>query len=188
MKELQDKILKDGVILGNDILVVGRFLNQNVDIHLLKHMAEEVKKHFNCHVDRVLTAEASGIPFATAVAMEYGCDMLFAKKTVSSNLSGNIVKTTIKSYTRNTETTLILNKDYVNPGEKVLIVDDFLALGSASTALLDLAKKASLDVVGFSFCVEKKYQNGGNKLRELGYDCFSLASIEYMDKEKIMFN
>ena len=188
MRELEEKILKEGVILENDVLVVGRFLNQNVDVALLKHMAQEVKKHFNTNIDRILTVEASGIPFATAIALEYGCDMLFAKKTASSNLKGNIIKTKIKSYTRDTETNLILNEDYVNRGERVLIVDDFLALGNASLALLDLARQAGLNVVGFSICVEKEFQNGGNKIRDLGYDCFSLASIKYMDNEKIIFN
>ena len=188
MNELENKILKDGIILDNDVLVVGRFLNQNIDITLLKDMAKEVKKHFNTKVDRILTIEASGIPFATAVAMEYGCDMIFAKKSLSSNVIGNIAVTTVKSFTKKTETNLILNKDYVNHDERVLIVDDFLANGNAAKSLLELAKQADLNVVGFSFCVEKEYQNGGNELRKLGYDCYSLASVKHMEKGKIIFN
>ena len=188
MRALEEKILKDGVILGNDILVVGRFLNQNIDVSLLKEMVRDVKKHFDTHIDRVLTVEASGIPFATAVALEYGCDMIFAKKSLSSNLSGNIIKTTVKSYTRNKIFDLSINKDYVNRGERVLIVDDFLAEGNAAMALLDLAKQAELEVVGFSFCVEKEFQNGGKKIRDLGYDCYSLASIKKMNKDEIIFN
>lgn len=188
MKELEERIKSDALILGHDVLIVAGFLNHNIDIELLKRMAKEVKKHFNTKIDRILTVEASGIPFATAIAMEYGCDIMFAKKTMSSNLVGNVLVTKIYSYTHQTESNLVINKDYVNKGERVLLVDDFLALGNASLALLELAKKAELDVVGFSVCVEKEYQGGGNKLRELGYDVYSLASIKHMEKNKIEFN
>lgn len=187
MKELEEKILKDGKILDNDILVVGAFLNQNIDINLLKSMAKEVKAHFDVKVDKVLTVEASGLPFATAIAMEYGCDMIFAKKSLTSNVKGNVVSAPLKSFTHKNEVNIFINKDYVKPKDKVLIVDDFLALGNACMALLDLSRQADLDVVGFSVCVEKEYQDGGNKLREMGYDVFSLARIKSMDKNKIVF-
>ena len=187
MRELEEKILKDGKVLDNDILVVGAFLNQNIDIALLKSMAKEVRSHFDTKVDKVLTVEASGLPFATAVAMEYGCDMIFAKKSMTSNLSGNIAKASLSSYTHKNEVNIVLNKDYVKPKDRVLIVDDFLALGNAFKALLELANSAEMEVVGFSACVEKEYQNGGNQLREMGYDVFSLAKIKSMKEKKIVF-
>ena len=93
----------------------------------------------------------------------------------------------LKSFTHKNEVNIVINKDYVKPKEKVLIVDDFLALGNACLALLDLSRQADLEVVGFSVCVEKEYQKGGNKLREMGYDVFSLARIKSMDKNKIIF-
>jgi len=188
MKELEEKIVKDGITFGDDVLIVAGFLNHNIEINLLRKMAKEVRNHFNTKIDRILTVEASGIPFATAIAMEYNCDMLFAKKTMSSNLAGNILSTRIFSYTHKTESNLVINKDYVKKGERVLIVDDFLAKGNASLALLELAKQAGLEVVGFSMCIEKEYQGGGKALRDLGYDCFSLASIKSMKDGKIVFN
>ena len=188
MKDVEERIKKTGLIFDNDVLVVAHFLNHNVDIKLLKKMANEVKKHFDTKIDRILTVEASGIPFATAIAMEYGCDMLFAKKTKTSNLPDNVLSTKIFSYTHKEESNLVIAKNYVNEGERVLIVDDFMATGNASLALLELAKKAKLDVVGFSVCVEKEYQGGGNKIRKLGYDCYSLASIKKMANGEIEFN
>ena len=188
MKELEERIKNSGIVLDNDVLVVAHFLNHNVDINLLKKMAKDVKKHFNTKIDRILTVEASGIPFATAVAMEYGCDMLFAKKTKTSNLSDDILRTRIFSYTHQEESNLVIAKNCVNKGERILIVDDFMATGNASLALLDLAKQAGLEVVGFSVCVEKEYQQGGNEIRKLGYDCYSLASIKKMKPGEIIFN
>lgn len=187
MKELEQKILEDGKLLEGDILVVGSFLNQNVDINLLTAMAKDVKKHFDVKVDKVLTIEASGLPFATAVAIEYGCDMVFAKKSATSNLSGNIIKAHLVSYTHKNEVEIFVNKDYLNEGENILIVDDFLAYGNAFMGLLDIAKAAGQNIVGFAAEIEKEYQNGGNKLRELGYDVYSLARIKDMSNGKIIF-
>ena len=188
MKELEERIKNSGIVLDNDVLVVANFLNHNVDTKLLKKMALDVKNHFNTKIDRIITVEASGIPFATAIAMEYDCDMLFAKKTQTSNLKDDILKTRIYSYTHKIESNLVISKNCVNKGEKVLIVDDFMATGNASLALLDLCDQAGLEVVGFAVCVEKEYQQGGNKIRNLGYDCYSLASIKEMKDGNIIFN
>lgn len=187
MRELEEKIIKYGEILPGDILKVGSFLNQRIDIKLLTNMAKEVKKHFSTKVDKILTLEASGIPLATAVAIEYQKDMIFAKKAKTSNLSGNLIKSKVDSYTHNNSTEVFTNKEFFTMGENVLVIDDFLAYGSALEALFDLVNQAGANIVGAAVSIEKEYQNGGNKLRDKGYDIFSLAKIEYMDEKTIKF-
>lgn len=187
MRELEKKIIEFGEILPGDILKVGSFLNQQIDVKLLTDMAKEVKNHFSTKVDKILTIEASGLPLATAVAIEYQEPMIFAKKGKTSNLSGNIIKSSVHSYTHNNDVEIFTNKDYFNSNENVLIVDDFLAHGSAVKALIDLVKQANAKVVGIACSIEKEYQNGGNELRAQGIDVFSLAKIEYMDDKSIRF-
>ena len=187
MKELEEKILKFGQILPGDILKVGSFLNQKIDIKLLTEMAQEVKKHFDCKVDKILTIEASGLPLATAVAILYQKDMIFAKKTKTANLSGALIKASVESYTHKESVEIFTNKEYFQKGDNVLVVDDFLAHGSALKALFKLVNQAGANVVGAAVSIEKEYQNGGNELRGLGYDIFSLATIEYMDDKTIKF-
>ena len=187
MKELEEKILKDGIILPGDILKVGSFLNQRIDIKLLSAMAKEVKKHFGDNVDKIFTIEASGIPLATAVALEYEKDMIFAKKAKTANTSGEMISAKVDSYTHHNTVEIFTNKEYFKANERILIVDDFLALGNALAALIELVNKAGAKVVGAAVSIEKEYQNGGNKLRDKGYDIFSLAKIKYMDDKKIEF-
>ena len=187
MVELENMILKNGEILPGDILKVGNFLNQRIDVKLLTNMAREIKKHFNGKVDKILTIEASGIPLATAVAIEYQKDMIFAKKGKTSNLSGNIISATVDSYTHHNTVNIFTNKEYFMRGENVLVIDDFLAYGNALKALFKLIDMAEANVVGAAVSIEKEYQNGGNELRDLGYDIFSLAKIEYMDEKTIKF-
>ncbi len=187
MRELEKMIIEDGKLLDGDVLIVGNFLNQNIDIKLLRKMAKEVHDHFNTKVDKIMTIEASGLPFATAIALEYDCDMIFAKKSATTNLSGNVYKSGAFSYTHQQDFEIFVNGDYLKKGDNVLIVDDFLACGNAFNALLDIANQAKLNVIGFASEIEKVYQNGGKKLRDLGYDVFSLAMIEAMENGKIIF-
>ncbi len=187
MKELENKIIEYGEILPGDILKVGSFLNQRIDVKLLTSMAKEIKNHFTGRVDKILTIEASGLPLAAAVAIEYQRDMIFAKKDKTSNLAGNIIKSQVTSYTHHNTVEIFTIKDYFSKGDNVLIVDDFLAYGNALKALIDLVGKAEANVVGAAVCIEKEYQNGGNELRAQGIDVFSLAKIEYMDEKSIKF-
>ena len=187
MKELEQKIIEYGIVLPGDILKVGSFLNQRIDVKLLTNMAKEIKKHFDVSVDKIFTIEASGLPLATAVAIEYQKDMIFAKKAKTANVSGAIIKASVNSYTHKNATEIITNKEYFTKGENVLIIDDFLAYGSALEALIDLANQAEVNIVGAAVSIEKEYQNGGNELRKQGYDIFSLATIEYMDEKTIKF-
>lgn len=181
MKELEERIVKDGIILKGDILKVGNFLNQQIDSKLLKHMALEVTKYFEVgSVTKVLTIEASGIAFATAVAMEYDVPFVFAKKSVSSNVSGELYVTSVASYTHGTTFNVTVPKDYIKEGDQILIVDDFLACGNALKGLIDICNQAKANVVGCAIEIEKAYQNGGNELRNLGYKIVSLAQISEM--------
>ena len=188
MKELEQKILKYGKILGNDILKVGSFLNQQVDTDLLVKMAKEVKRLFPEEITKVLTIEASGLPFACMVAVEYGVPFVFAKKTKTSNLSGDIVTSVVHSFTHNENNVINVSKEYIKETDKILIVDDFLANGEALKGLIDIVEKCNATVVGCCVQIEKEYQNGGNTLRNKGYKVIALASIKEMTSNIILFN
>lgn len=188
MKELEEKILKDGQLLGNDVLKVGSFLNQQVDTELLKKMAKEVKSLFPEEITKVLTIEASGLPFACMVAVELGVPFVFAKKSKTSNVSGNLVISKVHSFTHNTDNIINVPKEYIKDTDKVLIVDDFLANGEALKGLIEIVEKCNASVVGCCVQIEKEYQNGGNILRKKGYKVVALASIKAMTSDIIQFN
>lgn len=188
MKELEEKIIREGKLLGNDILKVGSFLNQQVDIKLLKKMAKEVKKLFNEGVTKILTIEASGIPFACAIAMEYDVPLVFAKKSKSTNLSGDLVSAPVYSFTYQVQNQIFVSKEYINSTDKVLIVDDFLANGQALQGLIDIVEKCGATVFGCVVQIEKEYQNGGNAVRAKGYRVEALASIKAINGSTIKFN
>ena len=188
MKELEQKILKDGKLLGNDVLKVGSFLNQQVDTDLLVKMAKEVKRLFPEEITKVLTIEASGLPFACMVAVELGVPFVFAKKTKTSNLSGDIVTSVVHSFTHNEDNVINVSKEYIKETDKILIVDDFLANGEALSGLIEIVQKCNATVVGCCVQIEKEYQNGGNTLRNKGYKVIALASIKEMTSNIIQFN
>lgn len=188
MKELEQKILKEGKLLGNDVLKVGSFLNQQVDTELLVKMAKEVKRLFPEEITKVLTIEASGLPFACMVAVELGVPFVFAKKTKTSNLSGDIVTSVVHSFTHNENNVINVSKEYIKETDKILIVDDFLANGEALRGLIDIVEKCNATVVGCCVQIEKEYQNGGNALRNKGYKVIALASIKEMTSNIILFN
>lgn len=188
MKELEQKILKEGKLLGNDVLKVGSFLNQQVDTDLLVKMAKEVKRLFPEEITKVLTIEASGLPFACMVAVELGVPFVFAKKTKTSNLSGDIVTSVVHSFTHNEDNVINVSKEYIKETDKILIVDDFLANGEALRGLIEIVQKCNATVVGCCVQIEKAYQNGGYTLRDKGYKVIALASIKEMTSNIILFN
>ena len=187
MKELEERISKEGIVLGHDILIVGSFLNQQVDTVLLKHMALEVKRLFPEEITKVLTIEASGLPFATAIGLELNVPVVFAKKSKTANVSGDLAVAKVHSYTHNCTNLIYTNKDYITRDDKVLIADDFLAEGSASAGLIEIVKQCGGKIVGVAIQVEKAYQSGGDKIRALGYRVESLARIVEMTENKIVF-
>ena len=188
MKALEEKILKEGQVLPGNVLKVGSFINQKVDAVFLKEMAKETANLFAGEkITKILTVEASGIAFATAVAMELSVPMVFAKKHPSANVSGEQYSADVYSYTHKTTYNVAVTKDYLSSCDRVLITDDFLAGGNALKGLISIAKQAGAEVVGCCAEIEKGFQGGGDELRKEGYRVESLAIIDSMDDHGIMF-
>lgn len=188
MKELEEKILKEGEILSSDVLKVGKFLNQQIDTDFMFKMGEEVKRLFDgVKIDRILTIEASGIAFAMAVAYYIKAPVVFVKKSASANMSGNVYTSEIKSFTHNKVFRATVSCEYIKEGENVLICDDFLAEGNAAEGLIDIVRQAKANVAGLAIAVEKGFQGGGDRLREKGFRVESLAVIDEMEKGNIVF-
>lgn len=187
MKELKDRIRQDGKVDGDKVLV-GSFLNHQVDVGLLSLMAKDTKNHFaGIHITKVLTIEASGIALATMVAQEFGVDMVFAKKNKASTLQGGVYLTEVASFTYQNTYPVFVKADLLGPEDKVLIVDDFLAQGNAVYGLIDIVSQAKAHVVGVNIAIEKGFQNGGRNLRADGYNVYSHAIIDGYEDGKIIF-
>ena len=189
MKLLEQKIIEKGKVLPNSVLKVGAFLNNQLDIDLLSKMGKEVYKKFkHKKVTKILTVEASGIAFACLTAQWFKCDVIFAKKSKTSNVEGGVFSSSCFSYTHQNENQLIVPKEYLSSSDKVLLIDDFLAHGEALKALNDIVKQSGATCVGAAIAIEKGFQHGGDELRKTGLDVFSLAIVESMtDDGKITF-
>ena len=186
MKELKDRILKDGKVIGSDILKVDSFLNHQIDTELLDKIGKFFSEKFS-GVTKILTIEASGIAYAVATARYYNnIPMVFAKKSKSKIVDDNIYKTEIKSFTRGTSSTVTVCKDYLTKNDKVLIVDDFLAEGNAALGLIDLCNQAGASVVGVAIVIEKGFQGGRKKIEDLGIHVESAAIIDRFDSGKVI--
>ena len=188
MKAMEKKILEEGKVLPGGILKVGSFLNQQIDTSFLGEMAKEFARLYaDAGVNKVLTIESSGIAIAAAVALEMGVPMVFAKKHKTSNVDGSTYSSVVHSYTHNTDYTVVVSSDYLLPGDRVLLVDDFLANGKALVGLIDLVNQAGATLVGAACAIEKGFQGGGDALRAAGIRVESLAIIESMSDEEITF-
>lgn len=188
MKQMEEKILKEGQVLPGDILKVGSFLNQNIDVELLGQMAEEISYLFaDCNVTKILTIEASGIAIAAAAGMAMGADVLFAKKHRTSNVDGDIYATVVHSFTHDEDYNVVISKDYLKNTDRVLVVDDFLANGHALRGLMDLVSQAGAELVGIAIAIEKCFTGAGDAYRAQGVRIESLAAIESMTKDGIVF-
>lgn len=188
MKILEDKILKCGKVLPGHVLKVDGFLNHQIDVKLLRLMADELYSAFeNLGVNKILTVEASGIAIATMVADRFNCPLVFAKKHKTSNVSGDVYSALVHSYTHNRDNTIIVSKGYLNDSDVVLIVDDFLANGCALRGLISLVEQAGGKVAGCGIAIEKGFQNGGDDLRADGYKVESLAIVEEMTDNSLTF-
>jgi xanthine phosphoribosyltransferase len=188
MQELKDRIAKEGKVLPGNIIKVDGFLNHRVDTELLDHIAEEFGHHFNMDdVTVILTAEASGIALATIVAQHFHKPMIFAKKAKSDNIEGGLYQSDIFSYTYKKKVTLLVSKEWLHAGDKVLVVDDFMANGEAMRGLCEIVEKAGAELVGIGCAVEKGFQGGGDRLREAGVNLKSLAIIESAGPDSIVF-
>lgn len=189
MKELIDKILKDGQGIGTEILKVDSFLNHQVDVELTKKIGEEFAKLFkDCGANKVLTVEASGIPAAAFTALAMGnLPMVFAKKSAPNTMKDGFYAAPVKSFTKGTLATIRVAKDYINESDRVLIIDDFLATGEAAIGLVDLVKQSGGKVVGIGAVIEKEWQGGAKRLEALGYKVSSLAVVKSINDGNIEF-
>lgn len=188
MKSLQEKILKEGKVLPGNILKVGTFLNHQVDARFMMEMGQETARLFQGErIDRILTIETSGIPLAFAAAVALNVPMVFAKKNRTANLSGELYTTTVHSYTHNTDYTVVVEKQFLHAGERVLVMDDFLANGKALQGLHEIVTMAGAEVVGAVVAIEKGFQKGGDLLRSQGMRVEALACIETLDENGITF-
>jgi xanthine phosphoribosyltransferase len=189
MKELEERVIKDGVIINNDILKVDSFLNHQIDVALTRDIAKEIASTFkDFGVNKILTIETSGLPISYAVAEEMGNLLLvFAKKSKSLTVGNDVYKAEIKSFTRNIKSTVTVANKYLNSGDVVLIVDDFLAEGNAALGLLDLCKQAGAKVVGVAVEIEKGFQGGRDKLEALGLKVYSGANVKAFVDNKPVF-
>ena len=188
MKQLEDRICRDGVVRGTDILKVDSFLNHQVDPALLREMGKEFKRLFDGEtIDRILTIEASGIAMACMTAYVFGCPLVFAKKSKSKNISDDVWSVEVESFTHGNTNTVVVSKQYLGPEDRVLIIDDFLATGAALKGLKALVEQAGGTVVGAGIAIEKAFQGGGDEMRREGMRVESLARIASMTDDSIEF-
>ena len=188
MQELKERIVKEGKVLPGQILKVGSFLNQQIDTAFLKKVAEAMAQAFrDSGVTKILTIESSGIAIATAVGLELGVPVVFAKKHKSSNVDGAVYTAEVYSYTHNTSYTILVSSDYLKSTDTVLLVDDFLANGKALNGLTELVEQAGARLAGAAIAIEKGFQGGGDALRAKGVRVESMAVIDAMTDDAIVF-
>lgn len=184
MKLLEEKILAEGEVYEGNILKVDGFLNHRIDVPFMKEIAKEFHRLFkNDGVNKILTIEASGIAIGALVAEEFGCPLVFAKKTKTKNIAGDVYTSKVESFTHGTTYDVIVSKRFLDENDRVLIVDDFLAIGNALVGLIKLINDSGASLAGCGVCIEKGFQGGGDKLREQGIKVESLAIVESMDHE-----
>lgn len=182
MNFLEEKILSDATIKEGNILKIDNFLNHQIDIDIIRQIAYEIKRRFKGkEVTKILTIEASGIAIATLLGEIYDAPVVFAKKGETANSTDDKYISQAYSFTHKRQNNVFVSKPYMLPGEKVLIVDDFLADGQAMSALIDIVHQAGAEVVGLGVAVEKGQQQGGKMLRSKGYQVESVAIIDDMD-------
>ena len=188
MKLLEEKIATEGISVGTDILKVDMFLNHQLDVNLLDEMGKEFHRLFSdCGANKIVTIESSGIAIAVFTAKYFNLPALFAKKAQHKNVGNDVYSSKCYSFTHGKEYTMNVSKKYLKKGDKVLIIDDFMAGGNACNALIDIINQAGAEVVGIGIAIEKGFQPGGQALREKGYKLRSLAIIDSMNDGHITF-
>ena len=189
MKYLEEKIIKDGVVKPGNILKVDNFLNHQIDVVTLNEMGKEFKRLFaDKPINKILTIEASGIAIATMAALHFdNAPVVFAKKAKSRNIDNDLYTSVVHSYTCGKDYTITVAKKFLSPDDHILIVDDFMALGNAMIGLLDVVKQSGATVEGIGIAIEKGFQPGGLRLRDMGYNLHSLAIVESMNENEIIF-
>lgn len=188
MLTLQEKILREGTVLEGNVLKVGSFLNQQLDVDFLVEMGKEIDRIYkNDGVTKLLTVEASGIAVAVAAGTVMHLPVVFAKKNKTSNVSGAVYTANVHSYTHNTDYDIVVSKDYLNEKDRVVIIDDFLANGKALEGLIEIVNQSGATLIGATCAIEKGFQGGGDRLRQQGIRVESLAVIDEMSPNGIVF-
>lgn len=182
MNFLEERITKDGIVKEGNVLKVDSFLNHQMDIRLFDQIGEEFKKRFEgTEINKILTIEASGIGIACVAARHFDVPVVFAKKSKSINIEGDVYVAEVESFTHKCKNQVIVSKKFINQEDKILIIDDFLANGCALQGLISIVKSAGASVEGIGIAVEKGFQTGGQVIRNLGYHLESLAIVDSMD-------
>ena len=190
MNFLEERIQKDGIVKEGNVLKVDSFLNHQMDIKLFRQMGEEWKKRFaDANINKILTIEASGIGIACIAAEYFDAPVVFAKKSKSINIEGDMYIAEVESFTHKCKNQVIVSKKFLGPEDHVLIIDEFLANGCALQGLISIVAQAGATLEGIGIAVEKGFQQGGRIIRNLGYHLESLAIVESMDAEtgKVVF-
>ena len=181
MKLLEERIRKEGKVFEGDVLKVDRFLNHQIDVKLLPELGAEWKRLYEgTEINKILTIEASGIGIACVAALQFDVPVVFAKKTKTVNIAADVYTSKVESYTHKTTYDIIVSKEFLGEGDKVLIIDDFLANGKALEGLIKLCEDAGATVAGIGIAVEKAHQPGGDRIRSMGYRVESLARVKSM--------
>lgn len=182
MQILEERIKKDGIVREGNVLKVDRFLNHQMDVSLFRQMGEEWKRLFaDCEINKIITIEASGIGIACIAAQAFDCPVVFAKKSKTKNIAGEVYKSQVESFTHGRVYDIIISKEFLGPDDKVLLIDDFLANGKALEGLIEIVKESGAELVGAGIAIEKGFQRGGDAIRGQGVRLESLAIVESMD-------
>ena len=182
MNFLEERIVKDGIVKEGNVLKVDSFLNHQMDISLFNQMGAEFKKKFaGKNINKIVTIEASGIGIACVAAMHFNVPVVFAKKAKSINIDGDMYIAEVESFKKKKKNQVIISKKFLSENDHVLIIDDFLANGCALQGLISIINQAGGTVEGIGIAIEKGFQNGGNIIRNLGYQLESLAIVDSMD-------
>lgn len=188
MQMLKEAILKKGKAINQDVLLVDSFLNHQVDVGLMKQAGEAFAAYFgNRGITRVITIESSGIAPASFTALAMGLPLVVMKKQTSRIMTGDLLQTTVRSFTKGTSYELTVKREFLTPGEKVLFIDDFLASGEAAFGMMRLAEEAGIEVAGIGIVIEKAFQAGRSRLTQAGVDVYSLARVKFMSENHIEF-
>lgn len=188
MNFLEERIMKDGVVKEGNVLKVDSFLNHQMDIHLLNEMGAEFKRRFaDKQINKILTIEASGIGIACIAAQHFDVPVVFAKKSQSINLDGDMYVAEVESFTHKCKNHVIVAQKFLSPEDHVLLIDDFLANGCALLGLIDIVKKSGATLEGAGIVIEKGFQHGGQQIRDMGVRLESLAIIDSMTDDSLTF-
>ncbi|MGB3161662.1 MAG: xanthine phosphoribosyltransferase [Carnobacterium sp.] len=188
MKVLEERILKDGVVLGKDVLKVDNFLNHQIDPVLMQEMGNEFARYFaGKGITKILTVETSGIAPSVFAGLALGVPVIFARKHKSLTLTDNLYTSKVYSFTKNTTNDITISRNFITSTDNVLLIDDFLANGQAAKGLVDICEQAQASIVGIGIVIEKSFQPGRSDLEKLGFDIFSLARIRAFENGVVKF-